>query len=194
MEPVIQEAESPPSATVTNEMVVKEANIATTPPPAIENTPQEMTHERTEPEAARKGWLNITSDPWSEVYINGKFYGTTPLQQPVSLSSGVHRIECRRPNHETYHEAINITNGELSRRSVVLKKHMGRLVIMATDGAEFHIDGKLIGITPLTKSLEVDVGTHLLTLKKHGYHTWSSEITIEANQSIPLRITLSPQY
>ena len=44
------------------------------------------------------------------------------------------------------------------------------------------------------RPIEVEAGTHTLTIKKQDYFTWSSDVTVEANATLPLRITLSPRY
>ena len=71
---------------------------------------------------------------------------------------------------------------------------MGSISLTTDAGAELYVDGKLYGITPITKPIKLDSGTHLLALKKSGYFTWTSEVTVEATQTLPLKISLSRQY
>jgi hypothetical protein len=66
--------------------------------------------------------------------------------------------------------------------------------VATTEGAELYIDGKLIGITPITRPIEVDAGTHTVTIKKANYFAWTSEVTVGSNETLPLQITLSPRY
>jgi hypothetical protein len=56
------------------------------------------------------------------------------------------------------------------------------------------VDGQLIGITPIRRPIEVDAGTHTVTIKKANHFVWTSEVTVGANETLPLRITLSPRY
>jgi hypothetical protein len=56
------------------------------------------------------------------------------------------------------------------------------------------VDGKLFGTTPIARPIELESGQHHLALKKKGYFTWSSEVTVEAKQTLPLKIALSRQY
>jgi hypothetical protein len=51
-----------------------------------------------------------------------------------------------------------------------------------------------VGITPILRAIEVPAGVHTLTLKKNNYYAWTSDVTVEANGTLPLHITLSPRY
>ena len=106
----------------------------------------------------------------------------------------MHRIEARHPRHEPYQETLKITAGELSRREITLKKIKGIISLATQDGAEVYLDGQFIGVTPMRKPIECEVGPHMVTLKKPGFLVWSSEVTVEKGKTLPLRITLSPQY
>ncbi len=40
-----------------------------------------------------EGALKLVVKPWADVYIDGKFYETTPIAQPIKLSAGEHRLK-----------------------------------------------------------------------------------------------------
>jgi len=149
-----------------------------------------------EPEkpAARIGYLKIEARPSAEIYIDGVYKGDTPPAIALELDAGRHKVECRHPRYEDYSENLKIINGELSRRNVTLRKLKGTISLATQEGAEVYIDGKLVGVTPLRKSVELDSGPHMVTLKKTGFFTWSSEVTVEPKKTLPLNITLSPRY
>jgi serine/threonine protein kinase len=142
----------------------------------------------------RKGWLSVTVDPWAEIFVDGRYRMDSPTSSPLTLTAGRHTLECRNPQYETYREELHITAGELSRRSIKLKKLEGEIRLFTQPGAEFYVDGILVGVTPMADPITVDAGRHQLTLKKAGFNTWTSEVTVEAKKSIPLRITLSPKF
>jgi serine/threonine-protein kinase len=144
--------------------------------------------------AAKKGWLSVAAWPSAEIHVDGRYIGDTPPTISVELTRGYHKLECKNPMHETYSEEIKIINGELSQRNITLKKLRAQISLAATEGAEFYVDGTLVGITPIMEPITIDAGKHHLTLKRAGFHIWNSEITIQANQVLPLKIVLSPQY
>lgn len=180
-QPVQQPVQQPPPVqtqpTQTQPAQVAQEPVKETPPPVQE---------------VRTGWLSIETSPSAEVYINNSYRGDTPLQ--IELPAGTHRLECRNPMYEGYKEHITITSDEMSRRSIALKKITGQITISATAGAEVLIDGVVVGTTPLKQPIDVDAGSHLVTVKKAGYNVWNNTITVSKNQNLPLNIILSPMY
>jgi hypothetical protein len=156
---------------------------------------QEATPVQEPPKAPpRMGFLKIDARPSAEVYIDGVYKGDTPPAISLKLRAGEHKVECRHPRYENYREVLRIVNGELSRRVITLKKLKGMLSVVTQEGAEVYVDGKLVGVTPIRKPINLDSGPHMVTLKKTGFHTWSSEVTVEPKKTLPLKITLSPRY
>ncbi len=155
------------------------------------------TAEKAQPKpkaVVRKGWLSVTAWPSAEIHVDGKYIGDTPPAISIKLTKGTHKLECKNPKYEPYLEMVNIVTGELSRREIMLKKLRGLVSLAATEGAEFYIDGKLIGVTPIMEPIEVDAGRHQFKLEKAGFHTWDSQIIVPAKEVLPLKITLSPKY
>ncbi len=146
------------------------------------------------PQEVKKGWLSVTADPWAEVYIDGIYHGDAPPPLRSQLVRGAHRVECRNPGYKAYAETVQITAGELSTRRVIMKKLRGWLRISTAPGAEVYVDGSLVGVTPLGKALELDAGSHQVNVKKSGFNVWNNQVTVTADQDLPLTITLSPIY
>ncbi len=174
------------------------ANPAPAPAPAPSEPPASKPQKRAveeEPEKVyREGYLSLTAEPGCEVWVNGTYRGDASPTLRITLPVGRQTIECRHPKCETYMETIQIVSGELSRRSVTLKRHRGIISLATTEGAELYIDGELIGVTPIMRPIEVDAGTHTVTIKKMNFFAWTSEVVVESNETLPLRITLSPRY
>lgn len=176
--------------TVRDTVYVEVKPAAATAAKAVE---PERPKAKPEPEA-RQGYLSVNARPSAEVYVDGVYKGDTPPPLSLQLTSGDHKIECRHPRYEVYSEILKITTGEISRREVTLKKLKGVISLATQEGADLYVDGILIGTTPLLKPIEVDAGPHMLTLKKAGFYTWNSNVTVEPKKVLPLKITLSPQY
>jgi hypothetical protein len=164
------------------------------PTPAAGAKPVEEDAPKPAPQKkiVRKGYLNIDSKPAAEVYVDGTYHGDTPVR--LKLRSGKHTIECRNPRYESYRETIKIVKGELSRRNITLKKLMGMVSLNTQAGAELFVDGVLFGITPIMRPIELDAGTHTLAIKKDGFFDWTTQVTVGANDTLPLNIRLSPRY
>ncbi len=209
---LIQDDTLPPQDTVESTATQKETgqpikiqtrsneNIASafTPVQQHQETPRQEpvpVPEKEKPKPApRMGYLRIEARPGAEIYVDGVYKGDTPPELSLKLNAGAHKIECRHPRYEDYIEVLKIVNGELSRRNVTLRTLKGIVSLATQEGAELYIDGKLVGVTPIRKPIELDSGPHMVTLKKTGFFTWSSEVTIEPKKTLPLHITLSPRY
>ncbi len=171
------------------------------PAAAATQTEDSQALKKTEPvadsgetQAAEKtGWLSVTTEPASDIYIDGNFVGNTPRHR-VELLRGSHTLECLSPYYEPYIEELNISTGELSSRSIIMTKLVGRISLSTIEGAEVYLDGVFVGPPPLKDSIEVAAGRHQLTVKKAGYHVWNNSVAIDAQQVLTLKITLSTIY
>ncbi|UCC12569.1 MAG: serine/threonine protein kinase [candidate division WOR-3 bacterium] len=64
------------------------------------------------------GFLKLTVRPWADVYIDGKFYETTPIAEPIRLASGRHTLKLINPSFQPYVQEIEIPVEKM------LKKHV----------------------------------------------------------------------
>jgi hypothetical protein len=64
------------------------------------------------------GFLKLTVRPWADVYIDGKFYETTPITEPIRLASGRHTLKLINPSFQPYVQEIEIPAEKM------LKKHV----------------------------------------------------------------------
>jgi serine/threonine protein kinase len=140
------------------------------------------------------GFLLINCDPGAQVYINGIYRGDAAPTLRLTLPVGLLSIECRATGYESYLESMSVTEDEMSQRTITLQKQMGIISLATIEGAQFYVDEDLIGTTPIMHPISLPAGTHTLTIKKDGFFTWSSNVTVEANGTLPLHITLSPRY
>lgn len=60
------------------------------------------------------GFVRIVSNPWAEIYIDGKEQGVTPVAAPIRLEVGPHKVELRNQFHESHTETIEVTSGNES--------------------------------------------------------------------------------
>jgi len=142
----------------------------------------------------RQGYLLINCEPNAQVYINGIYRGDAAPTLRLTLPVGLLSIECRANGHESYLESMRVTPDEMSQRTITLREEMGIISLATTEGAEFYVDGELMGVTPIMHPINVAAGSHTLMLKKDGYFTWTSNATVTANGTLPLHITLSQRY
>lgn len=136
--------------------------------------------------------LVITSDPAEcSVVVNGEYKGKTPLTVG-NLYPGTYTINVTKFGYMPYSTAVELTNGAEATVTAYLPPERGTLVVNTTpDGAQVLLDGAVAGIAPVTL-INVLPGGHNLTVTKDGYVTVQQQVSVEAGQTTPVSLTLSP--
>ncbi len=138
-----------------------------------------------------KGALQVTSLPKSDVYLNGKLIGQTPLckcELPEMLSSGDYTLKLvpKEGGFSPFEQKVTIgksvlsvvdrtfgkdaqdSGSTISLTPLSEKKEIQVLVLSFPEGAEVLVDNNLSGVTPLLLK-NLTESDHEVTLKKQGY-------------------------
>lgn len=67
------------------------------------------------------GSITIFSSPWSQVYINGKYYRDAPFSQPLILKAGRYRLKLVNQSCEVWEKEIEVKPSENVHFKVFLK-------------------------------------------------------------------------
>jgi serine/threonine protein kinase len=67
------------------------------------------------------GLLRLTVKPWADVYIDGRYFETTPIAKPIKLSSGKHHLKLINPSYKTVEEQIDIPPGKMLKKYIELQ-------------------------------------------------------------------------
>lgn len=135
--------------------------------------------------------LNLISGiAGATVLINGKVVGTTPISNPLRLMPGTYRVLATLKDSLPFLKTVTLVSGE--RRSLVLWSRVtGRLQVKSNrDNALIYVDGRYVGITPLSEPVEVAPGEHRVALKIMGAVVFRRVITTKADQSTVLLANL----
>lgn len=158
-----------------------------------------------------KGALQVTSIPESNVYLDGKLLGKTPLckcELQNMLSSGAHDIKLIPTSGDlkAYEERITITkstltvidrtfNNSSSDGSVISltpldnKNLMELFVISFPDKSDVFLDNNVVGSTPLLLK-DITQSDHDLTLKKDGYKNKTIKIRTALGYKLNVLVSL----
>lgn len=158
-----------------------------------------------------KGALQVTSTPQSQVYLDGKLIGETPLckcETKDMIPTGNHRIRLipKEGNSKPYDEQITInkstltvvarTFGENESGSVITltplsnKKDTELMVISFPDKTNVFLDNNEKGITPILLK-DVIESDHEIKLTKEGYADKTLQIRTTSGFRLKLVATLS---
>jgi len=66
------------------------------------------------------GYLKISVRPWADVYIDGKFYETTPIADAIRLPAGNHAIKLINPSFVPHEEVVTVVANKTIKKSVEL--------------------------------------------------------------------------
>lgn len=71
---------------------------------------------------ACEGFLKLIVKPWADVYIDGKFYETTPIAMPIKLTPGRHTLKLINPLCKPYEEIIIIQPNKMLKKNIELER------------------------------------------------------------------------
>ena len=145
-------------------------------------------------EALESGRLLISPEPWSEVFIDGRSIGETPLP-PIDLSPGDHMVRLSNPEFEDQIQTVTIISGEdytirFSSEEISGAIETGRLLIGPEPWAEVYINGASIGQTPMPP-VELEPGNYSIRLTNPDFEDQAHQVTIEAGEDVSIRYSAS---
>lgn len=129
------------------------------------------------------GALQVSVYPeGSEVFLDGKPYGKTPVYIP-SLPSGVWRMEIKKDGFQTLEKKINVVLGDVV--SVVDTLDVSVRIIVDND-ADIYVNNRKVGISSWNGSLPM--GTHYLESRKINHRSVSKTIEINGNNENNIKL------
>jgi hypothetical protein len=134
----------------------------------------------------------------AEVLVDGRVVGTTPLAASVSVPSGLHQVEVRRPGYVTEHREVTVGSGATSELSFELavdpsslSKDGVTLIIDSTERPfEVSIDGERLGA--YVGPLRLPRGAHHLSVSAVGFLPYEKDITLGGTQTNLVTTVLEP--
>ena len=134
--------------------------------------------------------VTLSVDNGAEIWVNGEHKGSGSWTG--DLATGSYLVECRKANHRSSSDNINVSADMPSRR-ITLKAPSpiyGSLsIVSAPDFCEVWLDGAHIGQTPLYLP-ETLIGSHSLKLSKSGCADWTGNVNVVEGQIAEVNATL----
>ena len=125
-------------------------------------TPQK--EEKKTPVKEETGMLTINTVPFTEIYLNGKHIGSTPLAK-YKLPVGRHKLILKNKN-AMISSSINVRIKKDEELKQVIKFKKGTLKIVTNSNPQIFINGRKVGVGTLTKDLYE--GTYYITIRDIG--------------------------
>lgn len=136
------------------------------------------------------GLLQVICSPWADVLIDGKKYGTTPLEAPISLTPGSYTITLKNPSFAAHEQAVTIRPEVTETVSVDFHPREGYIAFQVSPWARVFINGEYYDTTPLDEPVSLSPGKYKFELKNDAFHTWSDSIQITPERIIRREVRL----
>lgn len=138
-----------------------------------------------------EGALVVFSEPsGGDVYVDERYYGRTPITIQ-RIPAGRRIVTIKMPGYADWTDDVLIEPGKISQISATLKLAGTLQVSSSPSGAKVYLDGKDIGVTPLSNS-GIPEGTHNLSVELFGYKPWQGIVEILPRQTTNIFAKLEP--
>ncbi|MCK4547372.1 MAG: PEGA domain-containing protein [Candidatus Eisenbacteria sp.] len=125
------------------------------------------------------GTLSLSTEPRSaRVYVNGRFYGITPLE--IEMEPGRHSVRILRDGYMIEQRSVILKAGARIELPVTLTPAAILEVRSIPGGADLLVDGQIVALTPT--EVPVLPGLRRIEVTKQGHEPWIREIRLKAGE------------
>jgi hypothetical protein len=140
-------------------------------------------------EVARQTRVMVTSPTeGARVSLDGGAPAKLPLIAPVE--TGKHKIVVSAPGFFDETREVQAADGALLALDLVLREKPATLEVRVETDAEISVDGRLIGVSPLDRPIELPAGTHVVAVMKNGRQGHSVDVKLERGKRHRLDVAL----
>ncbi|MFT3772199.1 MAG: PEGA domain-containing protein [Minicystis sp.] len=106
--------------------------------------------------------------------------GGKPVEAPLiaEVKPGKHRIHVEAPGFFPEDREVQAADGGVVALDISMREKPGLLTVVARDGTDVSIDGRVAATTPLARPIEVAPGRHFVALTKRGYKAITEDVDI----------------
>ena len=138
---------------------------------------------------AQQTRLMVTS-PTEQARVSLDGGPATELPLIAEVSKGKHRVVMRAPGFFDETREVEAVEGGILALDLVLRERPGAFVLRVEDDADVSIDGRLVGVSPLTGPVEVAAGRHIITVMRNGRKGYSREVDVKRGEKLQLDVEL----
>lgn len=137
------------------------------------------------------GWLTLDRQfavPGATVIVDGTVRNSISR---LELNSGRHTVRVDAPNYETMEQTIDIQDSsELVFMPSIVPIKGNIRVTSSPSGATVRIDGKEIGVTPISVPEGIIIGQHKVQLSLTNYRSEERDVTVVKGETANIDVTL----
>ena len=133
------------------------------------------------------GSLRVAGPAGANVYLNEKNVGTAPFTK--KLQPGEYDIKLTVAGKKPWLKKVTVTANKVSSLNPQMATAVGRFTLISTPKANWFLDGKQMGNTPIVDR-ELPIGQHSIRVAAKGYQPFIKNIRINTNKLTLEEITL----
>ncbi|MBZ0265034.1 PEGA domain-containing protein [bacterium] len=139
------------------------------------------------------GYLTITTNPWAEIFVEGKRVGMTPGLTPLQRDTGAVSLTFDNPGFPPIVMDTLVYPGDTTNLNINLEEFVGSLHLAIIPWATIYVDNVGVGETPLGRPLYISPGHHLLRFMHPEFGEVYREFTIIAGQKREITIDMTEE-
>ena len=130
--------------------------------------------------------FTVSVIPWANLYINGRFMGTTPLENPLRCLAGRAVLQLTNRFYPDVVDTIDIQPG--CHFAYNFDRRFGSLEVLATPWAVVFVDGQFVDTTPITEPIMLTRGLHTIRCDHPEFGSKKYEVAIEPAEKQHLHV------
>ena len=137
------------------------------------------------------GALTVGCIPYADVYVDGDFCGTTPIQKPMQFTAGeTHTIKLLHPDYPPYTQQVTLQQGQFLKINVLLDTTMAYLRCDVLPFGTIFINGVEKAKTPMKNNefIRIIPSSFInLTIKHPSYNDIDTILNLKRNDTLRLK-------
>ncbi len=143
---------------------------------------------------AELSFLRFRVKPWARIYVDDKYFETTPTQKLLSVDPGRHKVKFTHDYLPAFEQIVDAGPGDTLTVSADLEADIGWLVLSVMPWGEVYIDGVRVGTTPLSAPLALESGSHHLRVIHPSFPPFESTIEAKAGDTLRKNVAFETSY
>jgi len=134
--------------------------------------------------------LRFQVKPWSRVYVDGKYWETTPTERVLTLKPGKHVLKFENDYLAKYEKTLNLKQGETLFVNVNLLDYTSWLLVAVRPWGRVYVNDSYVSTTPFEEPVALRPGTHRLKITHPSLDAYEIDIFLSPGDTLKKVVNL----
>ncbi len=171
------------------EQKVKRESIATNnifPKKEVKSVTRPVEKEQVTPGSTSV--LMVDCFPWAHITVDSTLQLTTPLKQPLTLSTGRHHLLFEHPAFSAVERVVHLAPGETTLVKVNFDSLTGYLWCAVHPWGKIYLNGNYLDETPLREPFRLKTGAYDLRIENPAFLPFKKQVHIAAGETLRIKV------